>query len=160
MLKALSRSLALLAITLVGCAGQPPPAAVSKPLDPSTAFLAQNAKRPEVVVTSSGLQYEVVHRGSGQMPTRSDRVRISYEGRLPDGEVFDRGHYGHERSIAVPLTNLIAGLVEGIQLMPAGSTFTFYISSSLAYGDRGAGTKIGPGQALVFEVELLNIESP
>ena len=120
------------------------------------AFLAENAQRPEVTVTDSGLQYEVLAPGSGVKPTTSNRVTVHYHGTLIDGTVFDSSvERGQPATFGV--TQVIQGWVEGLQLMPLGAKYKFYIPYDLAYGERGAGPKIPPFSALVFEVELLEI---
>jgi FKBP-type peptidyl-prolyl cis-trans isomerase FklB len=119
-------------------------------------FLAGNAQRPEVTVTESGLQYEVLQPGAGVKPTSSNRVTVHYHGTLVDGTVFDSSvERGQPATFGV--TQVIQGWVEGLQLMPLGAKYRFYIPYDLAYGERGAGPKIPPFSALVFEVELLEI---
>ncbi len=120
------------------------------------AFLAENAKRPGVKVTASGLQYEVLDSTLGQKPKATDTVRVHYEGTLPDGTVFDSS-YKRGEPISFPLNGVIAGWTEGVQLMPVGSKFRFYIPQELGYGSRAAGS-IPPYSTLIFEVELLGIE--
>ncbi len=121
------------------------------------AFLAENGKKEGVVTTPSGLQYKVVTMGTGAKPTATDKVRVHYHGTTLDGEVFDSSVQRGE-TIAFPLNQVIKGWTEGLQLMPIGSKFIFYIPSDLAYGDRGAGPSIKPGATLIFEVELFGIE--
>ena len=121
------------------------------------AFLAENGKRPEVTTTASGLQYEVIEMGDGAKPTASSTVKVHYRGTLLDGTVFDSS-YDRGEPISFPLNGVIRGWTEGLQLMPVGSKFKFYIPYDLAYGERGAGQVIGPYETLIFEVELLNIE--
>lgn len=120
------------------------------------AFLAENAKREEVIVTESGLQYEVVTMGEGEKPTAESTVKVHYHGTLIDGTVFDSSVQRGE-PIEFPLNGVIKGWTEGLQLMPVGSKFILYIPYQLAYGERGAGELIGPCEALIFEVELLDI---
>ena len=120
------------------------------------AFLAANRQNPGVEVTASGLQYRVVTMGTGPRPAATDRVRVHYEGTLLDGTVFDSSIQRGE-DITFPLNQVIAGWTEGVQLMPVGSKFVFYIPSDLAYGDRGAGGLIQPGATLIFTVELFGI---
>jgi FKBP-type peptidyl-prolyl cis-trans isomerase len=122
-----------------------------------TAFLVANKKNKDVVETASGLQYKVVKMGNGQKPTASDKVKVHYHGTLIDGTVFDSS-VDRGEPISFPLNGVIQGWTEGVQLMPIGSKFIFYIPSDLAYGDRGAGGAIKPGATLIFEVELLDIE--
>jgi FKBP-type peptidyl-prolyl cis-trans isomerase len=121
------------------------------------AFLAENGKKEGVVTTPSGLQYKVVTMGTGAKPTATDKVRVHYHGTTLDGEVFDSSVQRGE-TIVFPLNQVIKGWTEGLQLMPIGSKFIFYIPSDLAYGDRGAGPTIKPGATLIFEVELFEIE--
>lgn len=119
-------------------------------------FLASNAKRTEVVTLPSGLQYEVITKGSGKVPSASDSVKVHYHGTLIDGTVFDSSvQRGEPASFGV--TQVIPGWVEALQLMPVGSKWKLYIPYDLAYGDRGAGNSIPPFTTLVFEVELLDI---
>lgn len=120
------------------------------------AFLAENAKRDEVTVTESGLQYEVLLQGSGPKPAVSDTVRTHYHGTLIDGTVFDSS-VERGQPAEFPVGGVIRGWTEALQLMPAGSKWKLYIPSELAYGERGAGGDIGPHTTLVFEVELLEI---
>ena len=120
------------------------------------AFLAENAKREGVFVTESGLQYEVVTMGEGEKPTAESTVKVHYHGTLIDGTVFDSSVQRGE-PIEFPLNGVIKGWTEGLQLMPVGSKFILYIPYQLAYGERGAGQHIGPCEALIFEVELLEI---
>lgn len=119
-------------------------------------FLAENAKRPEVKSTASGLQYEIITEGNGQKPAASDRVQVHYHGTLLSGEVFDSSvNRGEPATFGV--TQVISGWVEALQLMPVGSKWKLYIPSDLAYGAQGAGQSIGPHTTLIFEVELLAI---
>jgi FKBP-type peptidyl-prolyl cis-trans isomerase FklB len=121
------------------------------------AFLKENAKRPGVKVTASGLQYEVLDATIGQKPKATDTVRVHYEGTLPDGTVFDSS-YKRGEPISFPLNGVIAGWTEGLQLMSVGSKYKLFIPYHLGYGERGAGATIPPYSALVFTVELLGIE--
>ena len=120
-------------------------------------FLAENAKREGVIVTASGLQYEVLEPSLGQKPKATDTVRVHYEGTLIDGTVFDSS-YKRGESITFPLNGVIKGWTEGLQLMSVGSKYKFFIPYQLAYGERGAGASIPPYAALIFTVELLGIE--
>lgn len=120
------------------------------------AFLATNAQREEVLVTPSGLQYEILHEGDGPRPQADSTVKVHYRGTLLDDTVFDSS-YERGEPITFGLNRVIAGWTEGVQLMPVGSKFKFYIPGNLAYGERGAGADIGPNATLVFEVELLEI---
>ncbi len=120
------------------------------------AFLAENAQRAEVTVTDSGLQYEVLVEGNGEIPTSDKQVRVHYHGMLTDGTVFDSS-VSRGQPAEFPVTGVIAGWVEALQMMPVGSKWKLYIPQNLAYGERGAGAAIPPYAALVFEVELLDI---
>lgn len=120
------------------------------------AFLAENAKRPEVTTLPSGLQYEILTESAGPMPTLNDKVTVHYHGTLLDGTVFDSSvDRGTPATFGVG--QVIAGWVEGLQLMPTGSKWKLYIPYNLAYGERGAGPTIQPYSALIFEVELIEI---
>ena len=121
------------------------------------AFLEKNGARPEVTTTASGLQYEVLTEGNGPKPTAEDKVTVHYHGTLTNGEVFDSSVDRGEPA-TFPLNGVIKGWTEGLQYMGVGSKYKFVIPSDLAYGERGAGGKIGPNATLVFEVELLSIE--
>jgi len=121
------------------------------------AYLADNAKKDGVTTTASGLQYKSLVTGSGAKPTTSDRVKVHYRGTLIDGTIFDSS-YDRGEPIVFPVTGVIAGWVEGLQLMNVGSKFELTIPSNLAYGANGSGPVIGPDATLVFEVELLDIE--
>jgi FKBP-type peptidyl-prolyl cis-trans isomerase len=123
----------------------------------SEEFLKDNKERESVTETESGLQYEVMNEGDGALPTASDTVVVHYEGTLMDGSVFDSS-YKRDNPATLPLNGVIEGWQEGLQLMKVGSKYKFYIPSDLAYGENGAGDRIGPNEALVFEVELLEIK--
>ncbi|MGB3609439.1 MAG: FKBP-type peptidyl-prolyl cis-trans isomerase [Cellvibrio sp.] len=120
------------------------------------AFLAENAKKPGVTVTASGLQYEVITQGDGAKPSASSRVKTHYHGTLIDGTVFDSS-YNRGQPIDFAVNGVIAGWTEALQLMPVGSKWRLYIPYQLAYGERGAGGSIAPYSALIFDVELLEI---
>lgn len=123
-------------------------------------FLAANAKKPGVQTTASGLQYQVISAGNGPKPKESDFVRVHYTGTLLDGTKFDSS-LDRGQPATIPLQQVVPGWREGIQLMPVGSKYRFWIPSNLAYGEAGTpGGPIGPNSALVFEVELLGIEKP
>jgi len=122
------------------------------------AFLKDNMAREGVMVTDSGLQYEVVTEAEGPKPTVDDTVSVHYVGTLMDGTEFDSSIARGEPA-SFPLKGVIPGWTEGLQLMNVGSKYRFVIPSDLAYGDRGAGEAIGPGETLIFEVELLEIKS-
>ena len=121
------------------------------------AYLAENAKKEGVTTTDSGLQYKSLVAGDGAKPSKSDKVKVHYRGTLIDGTVFDSS-YDRGEPIVFPVTGVIAGWVEGLQLMNVGSKFELTIPSNLAYGANGSGPVIGPDAVLVFEVELLAIE--
>lgn len=121
-------------------------------------FLEENKAREGVSVTESGLQYEVITASDGAKPTVDDTVSVHYVGTLMDGTEFDSSIARGEPA-SFPLKGVIPGWTEGLQLMNVGSKFRFVIPSDLAYGDRGAGQQIGPGETLIFEVELLEIKS-
>lgn len=106
--------------------------------------------------TASGLKYKVLRQGNGIKPKANDLVTVHYEGRLPNGQVFDSS-YQRGETIQFGLNQVIAGWTEGLQLMPVGSKYQFYIPSNLAYGERGAGGIIGPNQDLIFDVELISV---
>ena len=119
-------------------------------------FLEENARRPEVTQTKSGLQYEVLSEGSGRSPKATDTVRCHYEGRLLDGSVFDSSYQRGEPA-DFGLNQVIAGWTEGVQLMKEGAKCRFFIPYLLAYGERGAGSSIPPYSTLVFDVELIKV---
>ena len=119
-------------------------------------FLDENKNRSGVVTTASGLQYEVLKPGTGAKPTAQDKVTVHYHGTLLDGSIFDSSvNRGQPATFGV--TQVIQGWVEGLQLMPLGAKYKFFIPYDLGYGDQGAGDDIGPYSTLVFEVELLKI---
>jgi FKBP-type peptidyl-prolyl cis-trans isomerase len=121
----------------------------------SAAFLAANAGADGVQATASGLQYRVMEQGSGETPVPANTVRVHYEGKLIDGTVFDSS-FARGEPTEFGLTQVISGWTEGLQLMPVGSTFEFFIPSELAYGPNGP-PSIGPNQALIFKVQLIDI---
>jgi FKBP-type peptidyl-prolyl cis-trans isomerase len=121
------------------------------------AFLAANKSKPGVVTLPSGLQYKILTAGTGPKPTATDSVNCNYRGTLIDGKEFDSS-YKRGKPVTFPVTGVIKGWTEALQLMPVGSKWQLFIPSDLAYGDRGAGADIGPGATLVFEVELISIE--
>jgi len=122
------------------------------------AFLAENAKRDEVTVLESGLQYEVLTAGEGDIPTAQSVVSTHYRGTLIDGKQFDSS-YDRGEPAEFPVGGVIAGWTEALQQMKAGSKWKLYIPYHLAYGEAGAGGDIGPYQALIFDIELLAIVS-
>ncbi|MFZ1702921.1 MAG: FKBP-type peptidyl-prolyl cis-trans isomerase [Saprospiraceae bacterium] len=120
-------------------------------------FLAENAKKPGVIVLTSGLQYSILHQAEGgTKPTPQDHVETHYHGTLIDGTVFDSSVAKGQPSI-FQVSKVIKGWTEGLQLMSPGDKYTFYIPSHLAYGDRGAGGRIPPNATLIFDVELISI---
>ena len=122
------------------------------------AFLAENAKKPNIVTTASGLQYEVLMPGTGTAsPSATDNVTVHYKGTTIDGEEFDSS-YGRGEPATFPLNRVIPGWTEGVQLMKEGAKYRFFIPSELAYGEQGAGRAIGPNAALIFDVELIKIQ--
>lgn len=120
------------------------------------AFLAENAKRPEVTTLPSGLQYEIVKEGNGEKPTMMNSVLAHYHGTLINGTVFDSSVDRGEPT-EFPVGGVIAGWTEALQLMPVGSKWKLYVPYNLAYGERGAGANIKPYSTLIFDVELLKI---
>lgn len=128
-----------------------------KNIEEGATFLEKNGKRPGVVTLPSGLQYEVLTEGTGPIPTASQKVKVHYTGTLINGTVFDSSVERGE-PIVFPVTGVIKGWVEALQLMKVGSKWKLFIPQNLAYGERGAGAQIGPYATLIFEVELLGIE--
>jgi FKBP-type peptidyl-prolyl cis-trans isomerase len=120
-------------------------------------FLAANKNKEGVVTTASGLQYKVLKRGDGPKPQKNDRVSVHYRGKLLDGTEFDSSHK-RGKPATFQVSGVIRGWTEALQLMNVGSEYRLYIPSDLAYGQRGAGRKIGPNSTLIFDVELLGIE--
>ena len=120
-------------------------------------FLAANAKKEGVVKLKSGLQYKVLVKGTGAIPKKDETVVTHYVGTLIDGKEFDSSR-GRGAPATFPVTGVIAGWVEALQLMPVGSKWMLYIPAPLAYGARGAGQLIGPHATLTFEIELLEIK--
>lgn len=123
----------------------------------SEAFLAKNKKEKGVQVTKSGLQYRIITEGKGAKPTLADTVTTHYRGRLIDGTEFDSS-YSRNEPATFPVEGVIPGWTEALQIMPVGSKWELFIPADLAYGDQGAGNRIGPNQALIFDIELLSIE--
>jgi len=120
-------------------------------------FLKENAQKPGVKVTASGLQYKVITEGTGPLPKESDTVKVHYRGTLLDGTEFDSS-YKRNQPAVFPLKGVIKGWTEALQLMKVGSKYQIFLPSSLAYGENGAGQIIGPNATLIFDVELLAIE--
>ncbi|GHT32731.1 peptidyl-prolyl cis-trans isomerase [Bacteroidia bacterium] len=119
-------------------------------------FLEENKTKSGVFTTESGLQYIVVTEGTGEKPTANDRIKVHYTGSTLDGEVFDSSEGGEPRTFGI--NQVIPGWTEGLQIMPVGSKYTFWIPSELAYGSQGSGRYIKPNSVLKFDVELLGIE--
>ena len=122
------------------------------------AYLQENANKEGVMVTESGLQYRVITATDGAKPMATDQVTVHYRGTLIDGTEFDSS-YGRGEPASFGLNQVIAGWSEGVQLMNVGSKFEFVIPQALGYGERGAGGSIGPFETLIFEVELIEINS-
>ena len=120
------------------------------------AFLEANKQKDGVKVTDSGLQYEVLVEGNGNVPSATDTVRVHYTGTLPDGTVFDSS-VARGQPAEFPVNGVIKGWIEALSMMPVGSKWRLAIPHELAYGERGAGASIPPFSPLVFEVELLDI---
>jgi len=121
------------------------------------AFLAENKKKDGVVSLPNGMQYKVITMGTGKKPKATDTVTVNYRGTLIDGKEFDSS-YKHGEPATFPLTQVIKGWTDGLQLMPVGSKFQFFIPSELAWGERGTGQLIQPNAIVIFEVELLSIK--
>lgn len=121
-------------------------------------FLAKNKSKAGVKVTASGLQYEVIKAGNGAKPKATDSVKVDYTGTKIDGTKFDSS-VDRGQPATFPLSGVIPGWTEGMQLMPVGSEYKFYIPAKLAYGDHGPAT-IGPNATLIFDVKLISIEAP
>ena len=120
-------------------------------------FLAENAKKDNIVVLPSGLQYEVIREGNGKKPSATSKVKCHYEGTLIDGTKFDSS-YDRGEPATFGLNQVIAGWTEGLQLMTEGAKYRFFIPYNLGYGERGAGASIPPYAALVFDVELIEVQ--
>ena len=121
------------------------------------AFLAENKKKEGVKTLPSGLQYKVIKEGDGNLPKAEDTVTVHYKGTLIDGTEFDSS-YSRGEPATFPVNGVIPGWTEALQLMKTGSKWQLFIPSNLAYGERGAGGKIGPNSTLVFDVELISIK--
>jgi FKBP-type peptidyl-prolyl cis-trans isomerase FklB len=119
-------------------------------------FLAANKSKPGVVTLPSGLQYKVLKEGTGPKPSAGDTVSCNYRGTLINGKEFDSS-YKRGQPTSFPVGGVIKGWTEALQLMPVGSKWQLFIPSELGYGDRGTGGDIGPGETLIFEVELVSI---
>jgi FKBP-type peptidyl-prolyl cis-trans isomerase len=121
-------------------------------------FLAVNKQKDGITTTPSGLQYELLRAAEGARPVITDTVKVHYRGTLIDGTEFDSS-YTRGQPATFPLKGVIPGWTEGLQLMSVGSKYRLFVPSELAYGERGTGAKIGPNATLIFEVELLSIET-
>jgi FKBP-type peptidyl-prolyl cis-trans isomerase FklB len=121
------------------------------------AFLAANKAKDGVVTLPSGLQYKILTAGTGAKPTAADTVICNYKGTLINGKEFDASSK-HGGPATFPVSGVIKGWTEALQLMPVGSKWQLFIPPDLAYGQRGAGGDIGPGATLIFEVELVSIK--
>ncbi|PKH00107.1 FKBP-type peptidyl-prolyl cis-trans isomerase [Paraglaciecola sp. MB-3u-78] len=121
-------------------------------------YLAENAKREEITVTESGLQYELVSQGEGEVPNLNSTVRVHYHGTLLDGSVFDSS-YDRGQPAEFPVNGVIKGWTEALQFMKAGTKLKLHVPAELAYGEQGAGGAISPHSTLIFDVELLDIIS-
>ena len=130
----------------------------SRKRDEANAFMETNKARSGVVTTASGLQYEVIREGGGNRPGLSDTVTVHYKGQLVDGRVFDSS-YDRGEPATFPLARVIEGWQEGLQLMPVGAQYRIYIPYELGYGERGAGQDIPPFSPLIFDVELVSVQS-
>ena len=128
-----------------------------KNMEEGEKFLSENKKKKGIVTTKSGLQYIVLSEGNGARPKATDKVKVHYKGTLIDGTEFDSSYKRGEPAV-FQVKGVIPGWTEALQLMKVGSKYNLFIPSNLAYGQRGAGSKIGPNVTLIFEVELLSIE--
>lgn len=133
-------------------------AQAKKNLEAGQAFLNANKKKDGVVTTDSGLQYKVVTEGKGKQPKSTDSVVAHYRGTLINGTEFDSSYQRNEPA-TFPVAGVIKGWQEALPLMKEGSKWQVYIPADLAYGPRGAGTAIGPNEALIFDIELLSVKS-
>ncbi len=128
-----------------------------KNLKAGEAFLAANAKKPGVKTTASGLQYKVITPGTGATPKVTDTVKVHYHGTLIDGTVFDSS-VQRGQPVVFPVSGVIAGWTEALQMMKVGDKWQLFIPAKLAYGERSPSPLIGPNSTLIFEVELLGIQ--
>ena len=130
--------------------------AMTENAEKGKAFLEENAGKPGVMTTTSGLQYKIIKEGTGESPTISSTVTVHYTGKFIDGSEFESSRGGNPATF--PLGRVIPGWTEGLQLVKQGGIIELYIPSELAYGVQGSGARIGPNSTLVFEVELLSFE--
>ena len=119
-------------------------------------FLKENAQKEGVITTASGLQYKILVQGDGQVPQRTDKVQVHYEGRLVDGTVFDASKKHGDKPLEFRADQVIKGWTEALTMMPVGSKWQLFIPQELAYGERNSGT-IKPYSTLIFDVELVGI---
>jgi FKBP-type peptidyl-prolyl cis-trans isomerase FklB len=119
-------------------------------------FLAENKAKEGVKTTASGLQYKVLKEGTGPSPKATETVKVNYRGTTLDGTEFDSS-FKRGQPASFPVNRVIKGWTEGLQLMKVGSKYQLFVPADLAYGERGAGSDIGPNATLIFEVELLGI---
>jgi len=120
-------------------------------------FLDKNKTKKGVVTLNDGLQYKIIKKGTGPKPTLQDTVTVHYLGHLVNGTEFDSS-YKRGEPATFPVSGVIPGWTEALQLMPVGSTWELYIPASLAYGEQGAPPSIGPNETLIFKVQLLEIK--
>jgi FKBP-type peptidyl-prolyl cis-trans isomerases 1 len=120
------------------------------------AFLAENAKKPGIQVTKSGLQYQVIQAGKGKSPKANSTVKVHYEGRLIDGTVFDSS-IARNQPAMFQVSQVIQGWTEGLQLMKEGAKYRFFIPANLGYGQIGSADVIEPNSTLIFDVELIEV---
>lgn len=132
---------------------------VEEASDPQLAFLEENAKNPDVIVRASGLQIRIIKEGDGPYPTMESTVTVNYHGTLIDGTVFDTTR-DNGKPFSFTLDSVIPGWREAMTLMRVGSIYQIFLPSDLAYGARGAGDFIKPGDTLIFEVELISVTQP
>ncbi|MDO3377383.1 FKBP-type peptidyl-prolyl cis-trans isomerase [Geoalkalibacter halelectricus] len=125
-------------------------------LEKGQAFLAENAKRQGVETTPSGLQYRITEEGTGKTPGPDSSVTVHYRGTLIDGTVFDSS-FERGEPVTFPVSGVIPGWTEALQLMKEGAKWTIYLPADLAYGEHGAGQVIGPNETLIFDVELISV---
>ena len=125
-------------------------------IDDGVSYLENNQKREEIIVTETGLQYEIIEKGEGEVPNADSHISAHYKGCLIDGTQFDSS-YDRGEPMGFPVKGVIAGWTEALQIMPVGSKWKLHIPQELAYGLQGAGDLIPAGAALVFDIELLEI---
>lgn len=132
-------------------------AAAEKNLSQGKLFLEENLKKEGVMTTESGLQYKILNKGSGRKPLSSDEVVTHYEGKTLDGKIFDSS-YKRGTPASFPVTGVIKGWQESLQLMEEGAKWEIYVPSDLAYGQAGSGGTIGPHSTLIFTIELIAVQ--